>query len=75
MLSINDLIEKDGLYYEKFTDVPFTGNVVGEYQGKIRKGKREGEWLVYYENGQLESKGNYKYGILGSLQEDWWKYC
>ena len=52
----------DGLYYEKFTDVPFTGEITGKIQGNIVKGKREGEYLTYYENGQLWIKGNFKDG-------------
>ena len=59
-VSMDDLVQRDGLYYEKYTDVPFTGNVIGQQQGKISKGKREGEWLNYYENGQLEYKKYYK---------------
>jgi antitoxin component YwqK of YwqJK toxin-antitoxin module len=59
---MDDLIEREGLYYEKFKDVPFTGKVTGQKQGKISKGKREGEWIWYYENGQLSSKSNYKDG-------------
>jgi antitoxin component YwqK of YwqJK toxin-antitoxin module len=58
----DDLVKRDGLYYEKFTDVPFTGNSIGKYQGKISKGKLEGEWLRYYWNGQLQEKRNYKKG-------------
>ena len=36
-ISLDDLIilNQDGLYYEKFTDVPFTGQVTGKKQGKI----------------------------------------
>ena len=26
-LSMDDLVQRGGLYYEKFTDVPFTGKV------------------------------------------------
>ncbi len=52
------------MYYEKFTDVPFTGNVTGKERGKISKGKKEGEWLNYYENGQLFIKGNFRDGKL-----------
>ena len=61
-INSDDLVKKEGLYYEKFTDVPFTGNVTGQQQGKIIKGKREGEWIWYYENGQLQFKSNYKDG-------------
>ena len=55
MLNFDDLIisNQDGLFYERLTDVPFTGEVTGKEQGKISKGKREGEWLWYFENGQL----------------------
>ena len=60
----NNLVERDGLLYEKFTDVPFNGKSVGIRQGKIKNGKIEGEWLEYYENGQLKIKRNYKDGKL-----------
>ena len=36
--------------------------VIGKEQGKISKGKREGEWIKYFEDGQLKLKGNYKDG-------------
>ena len=57
-----DLTEREGLYYKKFSDVPFTGKVTGEEQGSFRNGKREGEWVSYYENGQLWEKGTFKNG-------------
>ena len=59
-INSDDLVERDGLIYEKFNDVPFTGNVVGEIQGKVSQGKKVGEWLEYYEDGQLLLKRNYK---------------
>ncbi len=68
----NDVIKREGLYYEKFTDVPFTGNVTGRIQGKISKGKREGEWLFYYESGQLERKVNYKDGKREGERLNYW---
>ena len=61
-VNIDDLVKTDGLYYEKFTNEPFTGEVTGNQQGKISKGKREGEWLIYYSNGQLEEDVNFKDG-------------
>ena len=73
-INSDDLIisNQDGLFYEKFTDVPFTGNVTGERQGKISKGKREGEWLFYYESGQLERKVNYKDGKREGERLNYW---
>ena len=61
----NDLVKRDGLYYEKFTDKPFTGKVNGRFQqGKIKDGKKHGEWLWYHLDGQLGVKKNYKDGDL-----------
>ena len=68
-INSDDLVKKEGLYYEKSIDVPFTGNVTGQQQGKISKGKREGEWIWFYENGLFRYKWNYKYG----KEEGEWK--
>ena len=59
---LEQLVKRDGLYYPKFRDVPFTGEVTGQYQGTIKNGKKHGGWLSYYDTGQLSSKGNYKNG-------------
>lgn len=59
---MKDLVERDGLFYKKFTDVPFTGNITGRTQGTIRDGKEEGSWVSYYINGQLWTKKTYKDG-------------
>ena len=58
----NDLIKRDGLWYEKFTNEPFTGNSTGLKQGKVKDGKKDGVWLYYFENGQLYLKNTYKDG-------------
>ena len=55
-----DLVQREGLYYKKFTEVPFSGTVTGRYQGKIKNGKRDGPWVSYHENGQLRFKGTFK---------------
>ena len=62
-ISADDLVERDGLFYKKFTDVPFTGEVdEGLKQGSFKNGRREGHWVWYHANGQLMSKGEYKSG-------------
>ena len=62
---------KDGLYYEKFTDVPFTGNVTGFAEGKVVKGIPEGVWLGFYESGEL----NYKGALKGDKRQgEWLRY-
>ena len=60
---MDDLVERDGLYYKKFTDVPFTGEITDKTaQGTFRNGKKEGPWVYYLPDGQLREKGTYKDG-------------
>ena len=73
-LGLGDLVLREGLYYEKFSNVPFTGKVTDDtrqvsvmalrFLGEIKDGKREGLWTSFYENGQLWWKGPYKDGKL-----------
>ena len=61
--SMDDLVRVDGLYYKKFTDVPFTGKLdEGLERGAFKNGKREGPWVEYWDNGRLAAKGAYKNG-------------
>ena len=61
--TFDDLIERDGLYYEKFTDVPFSGEIdEGLERGELKDGKREGPWVNYDYDGQLDNKGVYENG-------------
>ena len=62
--TMDDLVERDGLFYKEFTDVPFTGNLTGKTQGAFRNGKREGLWVYNWNNGQLWKKETYKDGKL-----------
>ena len=50
--TMDDLVEREGLFYKKFSDVPFTGKVMGRRQGILKDGKKVGPWVIYYENGQ-----------------------
>ena len=47
-VSLDDLVERNGLWYKKFSDIPFTGKVSGNFQGTIKRGKRHGTWLFFY---------------------------
>ena len=69
--TMNDLFYRDGLYFNRSTNVLFTGNITGEYKsgnttwtggGTLRNGKKEGPWVYFYDNGQLMNKENYKDG-------------
>mgnify|MGYP000232776340 CR=1 FL=1 len=61
-VTLGDLVERNDLYYEKFTDVPFSGKVTGSEQGSFKNGVKEGSWLWYFSTGQLAQQGNYKNG-------------
>ena len=57
-----DLVTRKDRYYQRSSDVPFTGNVTGREQGEIKKGKREGLWVRFYKNGQSSTKHTYRNG-------------
>ena len=63
-LSKDDVVIREGLYYKKFSNTPFTGKLSGIENGKIKKGKREGQWLIYYEDGALQYNAFFKNGML-----------
>ena len=45
-LTMDDLVQRDGLYYEKVTDVPFTGDIdEGLERVNVGNGKQEGPWV------------------------------
>ena len=70
-VEMKDLVFRDGLYFEEFSNEPFNGKVIGLLQGKIKKGKKEGEWQQYnLKNGMLDLIMNFKNGKLhGELIE------
>ena len=61
-VDFKDLVKRDGLYFKKRTDIPFTGKTTGDEQGSFKNGKKDGSWISYYDNGQLLTKRPYKNG-------------
>ena len=63
-ISSEDLVVRDGVYYEKFSEVPFSGKVTGLRNGSIKNGKKEGAWVEYEKDGTLyrERSGTFKNG-------------
>jgi hypothetical protein len=64
-VTMDDLVERpkwSGIYYKKFTEVPFTGKVTGQTQGSFKDGKQDGPQVTYHDNGQLWGKGTFKNG-------------
>ena len=70
-LEFKDLVKRDGLYYKKFSEVPFNGKVEGKSQGFMKKGKKEGSWVYYHVHGHLKSKGDW---YDGQKDGDWIGY-
>ena len=65
--TMDDLVyrESDNSYYEKFTNVPFSGTVKGQDQGKIKNGMKEGPWFEYDTDGTVIKwlTGTFKNGV------------
>jgi len=59
-VEFKDLVLRDGNYYKKFSNVPFTGEARGKAQGKFKNGRPYGPWVGYHDNGQLNFKGTHK---------------
>ena len=55
--TIKDLVKRNGVFYKKFTDLPFNGKITGEYNGSFKNGLPDGYWVAYHENGQIWYKG------------------
>ena len=64
----DDVVMRDGLIYEKFTQTPFTGEITSLVNGKVKNGKKEGIWVFWGENGQLGAKGMY----VNNRNEGYW---
>ena len=77
--TMDDLVKRDGLIYEKSSDVPFTGKIVDYHpngqlrsKGTSKDGKLDGPWVGYHDNGQLDWKGTYRDGEKDSLWVYYW---
>ena len=61
---MKDLVEREGIYYKKFTDVPFTGEVGGHHEGFFKSGKKDGRWVAYHES---KSENPSRFKVRGPL--------
>jgi antitoxin component YwqK of YwqJK toxin-antitoxin module len=62
IIDYHELVERDGLFFEKSSDVPFTGKISGREQGSFKNGKQVGKWSAYYNDGSLSAEGSFKNG-------------
>ena len=76
---INHIVERDGLYIKKFSDEIVNGKVFQMVDsikvplGKMKDGKKEGKWMVWYDNGTKQEEQNYKDGKKNGLSTLWFE--
>ena len=75
-----ELVEKDGTYYDKVKDTPYTGEAYSNFRdhgkkssGHLLKGKKEGEWVQWHESGKISTKENYVNGQANGIWEQWFQ--
>ena len=66
-----DLVERDGIFYFKDSDIPYSGKVIYEKNrflnetGTLENGKKIGEWITRHnDSGVLERKNTYINGKI-----------
>ena len=75
--NIDHIMERDGIYYKKFSDKKVNGSVyqmIGDMKvdlGKMKDGKKNGPWTTWYEDGIKESEKTYITGLIRSLVLRW----
>jgi antitoxin component YwqK of YwqJK toxin-antitoxin module len=76
--NLDELVERDGMYFEKYSDKPLRGKVYTMFgnkkviMGKLVNGKFNGKWIYWYENVQKEYEGTFKDGKEDGLSFRWY---
>jgi len=71
--TFSDLVLQHGLYYNKSSNAPYTGAVIGDKQGFFKNGKKEASW-IYRGISQVRLKGRYRNGEKEGVWLYWHKY-
>ena len=73
------LVEREGVFYTKDTNKPYSGQVFFLYddgkkkeEGIFKDGKKDGLFKVWYENGQKMYEGTYKDNVINGLGRKWY---
>ena len=68
-IQIDDVVKRDGTYYRKFSNAPYSGHVESYYKngqlkiiGEFSDGKKVGEWIEYYMSGNKKNEGQFANG-------------
>jgi len=75
-VAMDNLVERDGIFFEKLKSVPFTGTTdKGLARGSFKAGKKEGLWVYFWDDGNpisisVNAKGKY----INGNREGLWKF-
>tara|TARA_A100001015_G_scaffold181592_1_gene202139 strand:+ start:1878 stop:2480 length:603 start_codon:yes stop_codon:yes gene_type:complete len=76
-IQIDDVVKRDGTYYRKFSNTPFSGQVESYYtngqlkiMGEFSDGKKVGQWVAYYMSGNKKNEGQFANG----KKDGFWVY-
>ena len=76
-MDINNLIDRDGLFYAQNQEKPFTGSVFALYDngrkklnGRYKNGIKNGQWTWWNRHGGMVRRGSYKNELTYGL----WKF-
>ena len=74
-----ELVKANEIYFHSRLNTPYTGKVYSIYSnqtkksdGYLLKGKKDGLWSEWYENGRIKSKENYSDGIADGVWKQWY---
>ena len=69
LIKTDEVVKRDDTYYEKFSNVPFSGSLESYHPngqlkiiGEFSDGKKVGEWTEYYMNGIKKFQGYFARG-------------
>lgn len=61
-VTLAELEKRAGIYHKIGEASPFSGHVLGQDNGRMVSGRKNGEWTYRYENGQIKNIGSYENG-------------
>ena len=64
MVTDKDLFERNGLWFQKSWEIPYTGSIHGLKQCTYWQGKLHGRGIILYESGKLKVEMIYENGKL-----------
>ena len=64
----DELVERNGVLYEKFATTPFNGQVIGQISGALEDGRWDGKVYEFNEEGNLSKESTYVRGVKEGVE-------